>query len=350
MPTTRHLALFGFGFLAVLAVNPAVARAESAADASDGRQQAQVLFDEAKSSMQAGAYAEACSKFQRSLALSDGLGTRFNLADCFERWGKTASALQLFVEVAEATRRLGDPERAALAQERAEALEPRLTRLRVDVPSKAPDVGVVCDGEAIPRVLLGKAMPIDPGEHRVDVKLGGAVVWTVKIGVPAEAQSFSIAVPAHVFSKSEPKPTAEEHASAPQEEPTPAVSDAGPREPDTSRRTVALALGGLGVVGLVGGGAMGLQYLASQDDAKQICRGTPSCTEGDVARHRDLVEDAKTGKNWAFVGFGVGGAALLGAGFLYFTMPEAAGEDSALMLSPIVAPGSLVGGAVRGSF
>jgi hypothetical protein len=106
----------------------------------------------------------------------------------------------------------------------------------------------------------------------------------------------------------------------------------------------------LGVVGLVGGAAMGLQYLASQDDAKQICRGTPSCTEGDVARHRELVEDAKTGKRWAFVGFGVGGAALLGAGLLYFTMPAAPKDDSALILSPVIAPGAFVGGSVRGGF
>jgi hypothetical protein len=353
MRTARHAALLGSAWLALFAVDPAVACAQASADAAgEGREHAQALFKEARALLEAGAVAAACRTFQQSLALHDGLGTRFNMADCFERWGTTATAHRLYLEVADATRKLGDPERAAVAQGRANALEPRLTRLLVDLPGMTSDVGVTCDGEPIPRELLGKPVPIDPGEHQVEVRVADAVVWTVKLGVSAEAQNLSITVPAHVLErpKDAPAPPKEPPARAAEEQPT-ATLDDEPSEAGTSRHTAALALGALGVVGLVGGSAMGLQYLASRDDAKQVCKGTPTCTEGDVARHRELAADARTGRNWAIVGLGVGGAALIGAGALHLTLPRAApSEAAALTLEPVLSPGAFVGGSVRGRF
>ena len=47
-----------------------------------------------------GKFAEACPKFEQSLAIDSGLGTKFNLADCWEHLGRLASAKSMFDDVA----------------------------------------------------------------------------------------------------------------------------------------------------------------------------------------------------------------------------------------------------------
>ena len=59
-----------------------------------------VLFKEARALVGDGKYAEACPKFEQSLALEVGVGTQFNLADCWEHIGRTASAQKLFLGAA----------------------------------------------------------------------------------------------------------------------------------------------------------------------------------------------------------------------------------------------------------
>src|SRR5258708_3181799 len=61
---------------------------------------AQSLFDDAKKLVGEGRYADACVKFEQSQKLDPGMGTLFNLADCFEHVGKTASAWAGFLDVA----------------------------------------------------------------------------------------------------------------------------------------------------------------------------------------------------------------------------------------------------------
>lgn len=51
---------------------------------------AQKFFDEGRGLMAAQHYAEACQKFDASDRLSPAGGTILNLADCYEKAGKTA--------------------------------------------------------------------------------------------------------------------------------------------------------------------------------------------------------------------------------------------------------------------
>src|SRR5688572_18113756 len=46
--------------------------------------EARKLFKEGRSLAAEGRHAEACPKFEQSLQLEAGVGTRFNLADCYE--------------------------------------------------------------------------------------------------------------------------------------------------------------------------------------------------------------------------------------------------------------------------
>jgi tetratricopeptide (TPR) repeat protein len=97
-----------------------VARAAHADGATE--QRAKVLFDAARRLVKSGDYAQACPKFEQSMQLDDGIGTEFNLADCWEKIGRTGRARDLFLEVADAARATGEWDREQAARQRAAAL------------------------------------------------------------------------------------------------------------------------------------------------------------------------------------------------------------------------------------
>src|SRR5262245_20973343 len=74
--------------------SPRAAAAQSSSDAAAAR----ALFAEGRKLLDEGKFNEACPKFQESLRLKPGIGTRFNLADCWEKSGRTASAWGEFLE------------------------------------------------------------------------------------------------------------------------------------------------------------------------------------------------------------------------------------------------------------
>jgi hypothetical protein len=297
MVSARVLALLGFGWFSTCT---SVAQAEPHADA---RAQAQALFDTARAQMAAERFDEACANFQRSIALVDGVGTRFNLADCLERSGKLGLSLRLFTDVAVRTRQAGDLRRAELADERVKQLEARLSD--EDPPAAEATKGVAVS-------LAASAHVTEPSEP---------AAATVQAPGVDEGESAAVAEDAALGARSNP------------------------------RKTVMLALGGASVIGLVGGTAMGFQYLASRRDAGDVCSGRVDCTEADVARYEDLVSDMRAERDLALVGFGVGTAALLGTLYLYLTQPNETPEAGAsVRVEPLIEPGSLFGGSVRGSF
>src|SRR5580698_3805183 len=77
----------------------------------DSERRADKLFNDAKDLVLAGKYAEACPKLAESQRLDPALGTEFNLADCDEHVGRTATAWRLFVDVEHAARAAGKKER-----------------------------------------------------------------------------------------------------------------------------------------------------------------------------------------------------------------------------------------------
>ena len=86
------LSLVAAGVLAT----PAARAADTAA--------AQSLFSDARKLMLAGNFADACPKREESEKLDPGMGTLYNLGDCYEHVGKTASAWAAFDEVANEAR------------------------------------------------------------------------------------------------------------------------------------------------------------------------------------------------------------------------------------------------------
>jgi hypothetical protein len=86
----------------------------------------------------------------------------------------------------------------------------------------------------------------------------------------------------------------------------------------TSRRIAAIAVGGLGLVGVGVGGFFGLSAQSSLSEAKDLCNENDYCTpRGDTLR-----SSAKSKALVATVATGVGAAALVTAAVLWFTAPK----------------------------
>ena len=138
----------------------------------------------------AGNDAAACPKFLASKQLAPGVGVTLYLADCYERIGRNASAWKAFRE-GEKLARARDDKRAAVAAQRAAALEPTLGRLTVSATGQAAGAGteVNVDGASLSREYWGSALAVDPGDHIVTVATPGQPAKTFVAHVDASSPS-----------------------------------------------------------------------------------------------------------------------------------------------------------------
>src|SRR5436305_8717571 len=95
----------------ILVLSGLVAVASLARAQGDDTATALSLFEEGKKLAAGGSYAEGCPKLLASYNLVQKIGTLLNLADCYERQGKTASAWARFTEAATMAERAGQQER-----------------------------------------------------------------------------------------------------------------------------------------------------------------------------------------------------------------------------------------------
>lgn len=331
------------------------ARAEDAAP-TDNASKARTLFAEARKLAGDGNYQQACGKFEESLRLNVGIGTQFNLADCWEHIGRTASARALFLGAAASAHAVGQTEREEVAKARADALEPRLLRLLIDVRATDPELSVRRDQVAVTRDTWGTATPVDPGSYLIEASAPGKMPWSARVSVPVTAsEAVSVTVPPleAAAAACEPKTAAASAGSRPQtrpapDQPAPLVSEPAAR---SARRTAyALSLAGLGVASVGLGTVLALEYKSKNDDAKGICPRGVGCTASEVDDHAGLVSDAKTFRTWSFVGFGVGGAALVGAAVLYFAPTGSSERSSNLVATPYLGGDGSWGAVASGRF
>ena len=160
------------------------------------RAAAQALFDEGRELMEAGRHAEACPRFEESERLEPGLGTRFHLANCYEAVGRLASAHALYLEVAAEAATRKQEARERVARQRASEVEPKLSRLSIEVPyASSPALRIERDGALVGPAQWGLAVPVDPGKHRVNAAAPGRVAWTTEVDVPGDAGITRVNVP-----------------------------------------------------------------------------------------------------------------------------------------------------------
>ena len=119
--------------IAFLAVGLSLFTAQVASAQTGGagnRAAAEALFNEGRKLAASGKYADACPKFEASQKLDPGLGTLLNLAECYEKIGKTASAWAEYREAIPLARASGSKDARSLLTLFAVRVTPRVDRAR----------------------------------------------------------------------------------------------------------------------------------------------------------------------------------------------------------------------------
>jgi len=278
---------------------------------------AEALFSEGRSLAAKGRYAEACPKFEASQQLDPGLGTLLNLADCYEKLGKTASAWAEYRDAIPLARAAGSKSRLDLATSRAAALESRLSKLTIRVSSAAsavPGLEIRRDGAVVLQAELDSALPLDPGAHTLEASAPGKQPWSTTVQIAADTPSVVVEVPAltEAAAAKTTAAVATTKSPAPKPEPEPPPTE----HAGSSQRTAAIVVGAIGVAGLGVGTAFGILAKNKWSDAKAQCSNYPSaCSPEGI----DLNSTASSQATVSTVAFIAGGAALAAGAVLWFT-------------------------------
>ncbi len=328
-------------FLACAAIT---AGADGSAQGKGDKVAAEALFQEGRRLLDEGKLEQACPKLAESQQIDPAVGTLLYLGDCYERSGKTATAWATFHSAASAAAAAGQAPRQKIALDKAAALEPKLSRLTVVVPSESQLEGLEIkrDGLGLGKPIWGTAVPVDPGEHELIVSAPGRATWKTTVKVAAGAAQESVSIP--VLEKA---PEAAGAALAPAGESGTAVPPQGEQHPTAdvkpagkwgTQRVLGISAAGLGVVGLAVGTIYGLKMKSLQDDAKANCLDYPKGCNADGLAAND---DAKGAGTLATVGFIAGGALLAAGAVLYLTAPSAkpAQQSAAWTVSPLAGRG-----------
>jgi tetratricopeptide (TPR) repeat protein len=321
----------------LLGATPAAAQTETRAAVADA------LYRQARDLMAAGKYDEACPKFAQSQQLDPATGTLLNLAACHEKQGRLTTAWLEYSDAMVAARRDAREDRVQYASERANELEPKLSRLTLLLAPNAdtPGLTIELDGASVGRAVIGAPTPVDPGTHSVRAAAPGkrAQIFTVQIGPAADLQSLTIPV------LEDGPPEAAAPPAGPVEVVTPVVkspNQPAPRDELGNRPipTSVYVAGGVTLALAASAGVTGLAYLNKRADYEDLAKQGASST---VETRRDQA------LTYGRINLGLWLGAAVGAGvttYLYVTRPE---RRSAIQVTPWLGP-QLAGLGVAGDF
>ncbi|MEO7733220.1 MAG: hypothetical protein ABIY55_19815 [Kofleriaceae bacterium] len=313
------------------------------ADAQSGEagSLAEQLFNQARELGRAGKWVEACPKFEASLRYDAALGTRLNLATCYEHIDRLASAWALYRESIDLAKKAGDSKRRDYAQSQAAALEPRLAKLTITAPAKrAPGLVVTRDGTAIESGALGTPLYVDAGAHELTATAPGFESLTQTITI-VDGKPETIAIPTLT-----PKPIATPVAEAPK--PIAAGRVAPAPAPASTRKYAALGIGAAGVVAVGVGLVFGAKASSNYNDATTLCGPDVLCSKPDYARGSQLTQDAHSSATISTVLVIGGGAAIVAGAIVLLTAPRPQ-ERATARLVPVLHDGG-AGLALAGGF
>jgi hypothetical protein len=324
---------------------PVPAAPAANAAVSERVEHARGLFREARALVGKGDYEAACGKFEQSLALDSGIGTKFNLADCWEHLGKVTGARTMFEDVAERAHESGQFDREKAARVRAAALDAQVPHLTISVST--PGVEIKRDGIIVVPSDWGTAVAVDPGLYEIRAVAEGKKPWSSRVEIPASSETITVVVPKledDVLAKADPKGDSK---GVP-----PASLAETPPEPKSSPLSTdrIVLFGAVGAGALFAGGSL-LYYKIRNDQARNVCPSSIGCSNAQVQQHGNYVDDAKAARSLSYIGFGVAGAALIAATVVSFEIGHTHDSAGAARISagPTVA-GDGAGATVQGRF
>jgi hypothetical protein len=321
--------------------------------------QAEVLFRQGRELMAAGKTAEACESFEQSQKLEPAVTTLMNLAACREKNGQVATAWGLFLEAERQTRGGADATAQQLhgvAQKRATALEPRVSKLTINVPAASTLNGleILRGTERVESIMWNRALPIDGGNYTITARAPGVRAWQAKITIANDGDVKSVTIPD--LRTPEPAPAPVKSAPSPSSgspvttvtpplpettvtKPQPEMTAPAPEGTPSRSKLVPVAMG-IGAVALLGGG-LGFELWGRgiYDDAKAEMT--------DQERRNSLYDSANT-KHYVAQGMAIAGIGCAGvAVWLYLRGGSVPATQTARTRELVVSP---TGIALVGSF
>jgi hypothetical protein len=295
--------------------------ATAAADARDDKKRAIALYAEARRYFAKKDFGHACELFEMSQQAVAMIDTEIRVAECYQAWGKLATAYRAYIEAERLARDKRD-RRAKAVHKKVVALEVRVPHLHLDVPPEMdPRTQLVFDGAPIESSALAGDLDIEAGVHTVEARVAGMPTKFTHIEIaPGETKRIRIGIP-----NPEIAALVEYHA------PPAAI-------PQASRDGVKL----WGGIALAGGGAIaigvaGYVSLGARDDYNSAAAGCPNHLCETKAAY-DATQSARDRANYmTFVA--MGGVAMIAAGTFLVLRSKTEPDDGELTLAPTVAPG-----------
>jgi hypothetical protein len=187
--TTLHRCLRAGMAAALVAVTAAAPRRAHAQTTPDATTAALAVFRKAQELVAEQRFGEACPLFEEVVRIEPrAIGARLQLADCYERTGRVASAWTAYSVAGDAAAAENQTERVRLAREKVEALRPKVPELTIAVGAEAQTVvglEVKRNGVLVGNAQWGMPVPVDPGAHVVSASGTGRKPWTMTIRLEA---------------------------------------------------------------------------------------------------------------------------------------------------------------------
>ena len=280
----------------------------SAAFAED-KVAADAAFRAAKELEKAGKLVEACPLYETSYRNDPQLGALLNLANCHELTGRTATAWVEYRDALELASRRGDP-RVDYSNKRLAALEPRLSKLRIEAPA---GVTVERNGTDV-TALVRQDLAVDPGTYRVRASAPGKVAFEVTVAVKDEWRTTRVEVPELVAVAAPPAPAVV--VVPPPVVTTPPVTRV--HAPRSHRRAIAFAVGGAGLASTAVGLAFGLHARSQWSTSRDNCDAHNVCNETGTTQ----IDSARSSATIATWTVGAGAAMLVTAAVIWWRAPS----------------------------
>lgn len=266
------------------------------------------LFKEARTLMAQGKFDVACPKLEESERLDPAPGTRYQLAVCYEATGRPATALALYLEVADLAKSAGFKDKEKVARDKAAALEPKVPRIVIEVKAaRPPGLVVTRDGAPVEQEQYNRPILVDPGDYVIEATAPERKPFKTTVAVKGEGARVSVPIsllPVEDFSRD-------------------AVPEPPPPSPFGAQRIAAIAVGAAGVGGVVAGSVFGMNAKSAYEKAMgdpSLCPTKKTCyPEG-----KSLVDQAQSDALASTITFIAGGVALAGGVVLFVTAPSSA--------------------------
>jgi hypothetical protein len=298
---------------------------------------AEQLFSAGREAFERGDFASACPKFEESPRLDPAAGTLINLAACYEKLGRLASAWETWRGALQVLAP-GDERRPAV-ERRAEAMEKRVPRLFIELASGAPpDTRVTRDSVDLGAASLGVGLPVDPGRHLVIASAPGHLERRYDVEVAEGAAQKLVVEPGEARTAAPAPSAAAPVPTAPPVQPAP-LPDRPTSSSSSSTRTLGYVVGTTGLLGILAGSVTGIIALQKKNAMLDDCERV----NGAYACGPDGLDAASSGETFATVSTiaFAAGAVATGAG-LWLILSSSEENETALVASP-TSSGAIVG-------